>query len=206
MNNKRQTIWLVSMLSLMVVLSAYYLFSQDVNKMGGAGSTVAADNAGTTQISVDGVQNGSGQTEQTSASVSGSGQSDAAILQQMKSQQNATAGDNYFAAQENKTNDAYNKKIEQLMNIITNSKNDNTKVTQAENQMSTLEDSQVKAQDIAENLQQQYPNAMMQQTDSGWQVTVESSDLKPDQAVKILDMVTKQMGVSADQVSVKFVK
>lgn len=29
MNNKRQTIWLVSMLSLMVVLSAYYLFTQD---------------------------------------------------------------------------------------------------------------------------------------------------------------------------------
>ncbi|MEI7024667.1 SpoIIIAH-like family protein [Paenibacillus sp. y28] len=30
MNNKRQTIWLVSMLSLMVVLSAYYLFTDDV--------------------------------------------------------------------------------------------------------------------------------------------------------------------------------
>ncbi|OAB44151.1 SpoIIIAH-like family protein [Paenibacillus glacialis] len=29
MNNKRQTIWLVSMLSLMVVLSAYYLFTED---------------------------------------------------------------------------------------------------------------------------------------------------------------------------------
>ena len=30
MNTKRQTVWLVSMLSLMVVLSAYYLFTQDV--------------------------------------------------------------------------------------------------------------------------------------------------------------------------------
>lgn len=30
MNNKRQTIWLVSMLSLMVILSAYYLFTEDV--------------------------------------------------------------------------------------------------------------------------------------------------------------------------------
>lgn len=33
MNSKRQTIWLVSMLSLMVVLSAYYLFTEDVNKL-----------------------------------------------------------------------------------------------------------------------------------------------------------------------------
>jgi len=32
MNSKRQTIWLVSMLSLMVVLSAYYLFTDDPNK------------------------------------------------------------------------------------------------------------------------------------------------------------------------------
>ncbi|WP_079910799.1 SpoIIIAH-like family protein [Paenibacillus sp. 32352] len=33
MNTKRQTIWLVSMLSLMVVLSAYYLFTEDVSKL-----------------------------------------------------------------------------------------------------------------------------------------------------------------------------
>lgn len=31
MNTKRQTIWLVSMLSLMVVLSAYYLFTEDTS-------------------------------------------------------------------------------------------------------------------------------------------------------------------------------
>jgi len=30
MNTKRQTVWLVSMLSLMVILSAYYLFTEDV--------------------------------------------------------------------------------------------------------------------------------------------------------------------------------
>ncbi|TBL79879.1 SpoIIIAH-like family protein [Paenibacillus thalictri] len=33
MNPKRQTVWLVSMLSLMVVLSAYYLFTEDVNQL-----------------------------------------------------------------------------------------------------------------------------------------------------------------------------
>jgi stage III sporulation protein AH len=33
MNAKRQTIWLVSMLSLMVVLSAYYLFTEDASKV-----------------------------------------------------------------------------------------------------------------------------------------------------------------------------
>jgi stage III sporulation protein AH len=50
MNAKRQTIWLVSMLSLMVVLSAYYLFTEDVNKLNLA-NTDAAKNP--TEIKVD---------------------------------------------------------------------------------------------------------------------------------------------------------
>ncbi|CAG7612437.1 Stage III sporulation protein AH [Paenibacillus solanacearum] len=40
MNSKRQTVWLVSMLSLMVVLSAYYLFTEDAStiEVGQSGS------------------------------------------------------------------------------------------------------------------------------------------------------------------------
>lgn len=44
MNGKRQTIWLVSMLSLMVVLSAYYLFTED------SGATVPKETAGAMQV------------------------------------------------------------------------------------------------------------------------------------------------------------
>ncbi|WP_028544144.1 SpoIIIAH-like family protein [Paenibacillus taiwanensis] len=39
MNTKRQTIWLVSMLSLMVVLSAYYLFTEDTTSKQAATGT-----------------------------------------------------------------------------------------------------------------------------------------------------------------------
>ena len=48
MNSKRQTIWLVSMLSLMVVLSAYYLFTEDASKL-----DTAQDASETEQINVD---------------------------------------------------------------------------------------------------------------------------------------------------------
>jgi stage III sporulation protein AH len=48
MNSKRQTIWLVSMLSLMVVLSAYYLFSTDASKL-----DKTKDAAQTQEIKVD---------------------------------------------------------------------------------------------------------------------------------------------------------
>ncbi|KAI7258323.1 hypothetical protein KC345_g10578 [Hortaea werneckii] len=44
MKGKRQTIWLVSMLSLMVVLSAYYLFTEDT------GASIPKETAGTIQV------------------------------------------------------------------------------------------------------------------------------------------------------------
>lgn len=55
MKGKRQTIWLVSMLSLMVVLSAYYLFTEDT------GASMPKETAGT--IQVDSANNGTGGTD-----------------------------------------------------------------------------------------------------------------------------------------------
>ncbi|MBM7564372.1 SpoIIIAH-like family protein [Paenibacillus sacheonensis] len=56
MNNKRQTIWLVSMLSLMVILSAYYLFTEDV-------TTPSSD-----IVTTDGTQQQSANSDATEAS------------------------------------------------------------------------------------------------------------------------------------------
>jgi stage III sporulation protein AH len=53
MNSKRQTIWLVSMLSLMVILSAYYLFTGDVNKLDKSATTNDSTTASTQGISID---------------------------------------------------------------------------------------------------------------------------------------------------------
>ncbi|UQZ32544.1 mutants block sporulation after engulfment (stage III sporulation) [Paenibacillus sp. PK3_47] len=55
MKGKRQTIWLVSMLSLMVVLSAYYLFTED------SGTSIPQETAGS--IQVDTVKDGAGNSD-----------------------------------------------------------------------------------------------------------------------------------------------
>lgn len=57
MKGKRQTIWLVSMLSLMVVLSAYYLFTED------SGTSLPQETAGS--IQVDTVKDGAGSADST---------------------------------------------------------------------------------------------------------------------------------------------
>lgn len=71
MNTKRQTIWLVSMLSLMVVLSAYYLFTEDVSKL-----DLAAQNAPQEQVTVDTKEAGqtTGQTADKAADKAAAGQ------------------------------------------------------------------------------------------------------------------------------------
>ncbi|NEW06215.1 SpoIIIAH-like family protein [Paenibacillus sp. SYP-B3998] len=62
MNAKRQTIWLVSMLSLMVVLSAYYLFTEDVNKLDLA-STETATKPQEVKIDMSQVDPATGKTD-----------------------------------------------------------------------------------------------------------------------------------------------
>lgn len=73
MNGKRQTIWLVSMLSLMVVLSAYYLFTED------SGVSSPKETAGT--IQVDSVK----QSGTTDSAASDSG----AVVSEVTTQDNA---------------------------------------------------------------------------------------------------------------------
>ncbi|MFB5268372.1 SpoIIIAH-like family protein [Paenibacillus enshidis] len=90
MNNKRQTIWLVSMLSLMVVLSAYYLFTEDTGTAtdpvadstqvdGGATATPGtgdSDELTVNEVVTEGGDAASGQeaSDQTAAGESASGE------------------------------------------------------------------------------------------------------------------------------------
>jgi stage III sporulation protein AH len=53
MNAKRQTIWLVSMLSLMVVLSAYYLFTEDSAKVDMTTASGSLDSTAAAPVTLD---------------------------------------------------------------------------------------------------------------------------------------------------------
>lgn len=79
MNNKRQTIWLVSMLSLMVILSAYYLFTDDSgpsapkvaestqasNPKSSEGTPAKSDELVLNEITPEGIVGDSGASEET---------------------------------------------------------------------------------------------------------------------------------------------
>ncbi|QYR20005.1 SpoIIIAH-like family protein [Paenibacillus sp. sptzw28] len=65
MNTKRQTVWLVSMLSLMVILSAYYLFTEDVNPS----SDMLTDSTQQEQVTTDATEASGNTTLQNGISV-----------------------------------------------------------------------------------------------------------------------------------------
>jgi stage III sporulation protein AH len=78
-------------------------------------------------------------------------------------------------------------------------------VAMAQKELSALEEKEDKIFDIEEKLQQQYANAVVHPDGDNYQVIVVSEKLGAKDAVNIMDLVIKELGVSQDKVSVQYV-
>jgi len=260
MKSKRQTIWLVSMLSLMVILSAYYLFTEDgstkgktidgqvasMDKNGGAqnglstlnnqddmiitevdpgksldsslatdDNAVASTDEGSKGGAADdgkepakqGKDDKGKQSENTGDKSKDSSAkedtSDEEVLKQLESQ--GTLGlDNLTAYQAERVNNN-NKKYDDLMRIMNDDSKTLEDAASAQKELSALEEKEGKIYDIEEKLQQQYSNAIVKENGDNYQVLVVSEKLEAKDAVSIMDLVIKELGVSQDKVSVQYV-
>ncbi|MNM97470.1 SpoIIIAH-like protein [compost metagenome] len=54
-------------------------------------------------------------------------------------------------------------------------------------------------------MKQQYANAVVQEADDKYKVVVVSEKMEAKEAVSIMDLVIKELGVSQDKVSVQYV-
>lgn len=235
MNTKRQTIWLVSMLSLMVVLSAYYLFTEDVNKL-----NTATDKTAQEEIKVNTEQIDPGKGEQAvngglaSGTAAGStkeaqGQStdkaadkttdksagkatdksgdkaaatDAQVLEQLGQ---AKSGSDYFADLAYKRNQDFGKKIEELQNILGDTKKSTDEIAKASDQFDSLQTMEAKIENLEDLLGQTYSNAIVLPEDNRYKAVVQvSGKLDAKQAQTIIDMMIKELGVTKDVVSVQY--
>ncbi|WP_338551839.1 SpoIIIAH-like family protein [Paenibacillus sp. KS-LC4] len=201
MNTKRQTIWLVSMLSLMVVLSAYYLFTQDAsspdlltdNTQQERAVTQGATEAAGSGIVVDEVQHGAD---------NGLSAADKEVLEQYEQGGAATS---VFADIQQKRTQENNEELDKLMADIANTQVDKEKSTEAAKQLSMLEEKNVKLTELEEQLMQNYESAIVDEENNVYKVVVASEKLEKNQAADIVDLVMKKMEINADQVSVQFV-
>lgn len=262
MKSKRQTIWLVSMLSLMVILSAYYLFTEDRSTKGkntdgqvatmdqNGGSLNSLDSlnsqddmvinevdAGKTQddslatddsaagVSADkgtkdgaaddgkeparqdkddkGKQPNKADDKSTKDSSATENTSDEDVLKQLESQ-GISGLDNLTAYQAERSNNN-NKKYDELMRAMNDESKTLEEAAMAQKELSALEEKEDKIYDIEEKLQQQYSNAIVKESGDNYQVLVVSEKLEAKDAVSIMDLVIKELGVSQDKVSVQYV-
>ncbi|MDO3677043.1 SpoIIIAH-like family protein [Paenibacillus ehimensis] len=306
MNSKRQTIWLVSMLSLMVVLSAYYLFTEDVGNVEVTGTTpkemtinagqtdamhpAATDaNAGPRGEQKPGQkpemkpeqkpevkpeqkpeqkpemkpeqkpevkpeqkpevkpeqkpevkpepkpegkpeqkpegkpeQKPEGKPEQkpgkgdksssTGAETSSiaaqpvsKNETDAKVLQQVQAQAHAQSGSDYFTNLQLKRDEENAKKAEQLLTIISDTKQTAEAAVKAQEELRKIEDMEAKVTNLEESLTKDFPQAVVTQDANKWKVTVQASKLEKSQALSIIDKTIKELNVGPDSVSVQMV-
>jgi stage III sporulation protein AH len=179
MKFNRQKIWFVSMLSLMAVLSAYYLLTEEV-----AEKNVAQLPAQTTQVAID-----------PPAEVV-----DEQVLQQLEQAEQA----DFFATFHMKQRDQLAKDTEKYMKIITNPESSTEAISSALAAMQQLEDRSEALTQLQETLQEHYADAIIQNEQEQWKVTVQSDRLERAQAVDIVQLVTRQLQVEPETVTVEY--
>ncbi|WP_167746961.1 SpoIIIAH-like family protein [Cohnella luojiensis] len=217
MNNKRQTIWLVSMLSLMVILSAYYLFTEDAPTVTNTETTQLADaekatNPGGVSVTevdqstdeltgsaTDGTAN---ETQGVEGDPEGISPEDQEVLKGLTE----IRGNQLFDQKLLEYQENLSKKAEELR-----AKSVNTKLTQEETaaameELYRLEDMDSRITSLQEKLLQEYDNAVVEEVDTNFKVIVLSDKLEKKQAVNIVEMATKELDVTPDRVSVQYVQ
>lgn len=184
MKFNRQKIWFFSMLGLMMVLSAYYLLSEDV------------------QQPIDAPQVNSSQTpEQVEVSAGEVREvTDEEVIKQLEQQ----GGEDYFTSYHMKQRDELARETEKYMKIITDPEASTQAISSAMTAMQQLEDRSEQVTELQEKLQQHFSDVIIEQKNENLKVIVQAGELKRDQAVHIVQMVTESLKIAPERVSVQY--
>ncbi len=220
MNTRRQTIWLVSMLSLMVILSAYYLFTDNVGEVDIASEhedqhTTILDAVEVTEHSelseLDELLALAAKDQQVGdQTVASGGESavisggDQRIIDKVKA--GAQTGEEVLAAIDMQRTEALKKETERLMEIALDPKKSVEEVASAENQLQQIEENQARVSDLEDQLMREYENVIITEDKGLWNVIVQTDKMQRSEVVTIIDMVNEELQVSPSRISVEYVK
>lgn len=228
MNNKRQTIWLVSMLSLMVILSAYYLFTEDVaptdnasstqqTELVDAGKASGANPDGIVVTEVEGIteeipgaetdgalgEAGPGVVADPNQTETESvSPEDEAVIKGMAN----LKGSQMLDQTAKERMEIVSKRAEDLSAIIADAKVSQEELSKAAEELYRLEDTDERITSLQEKLLQDFDNAVVSEEDTNFKVIVLSDKLEKKQAVGIIDMAIKELNITPDRVTVQYVQ
>jgi stage III sporulation protein AH len=200
---QRQTTWMVSILTLMVVLSAYYLMTGDVNNMKAVTSETNEGQVETIELS--------GELQGENA-VLGEHSGEAVVGEGAATSENGQATDLTLGA--SNISDFFDKyrldrnnfrliQIEKLYEIISDSKNSTAEqIVEAQTKIEEMTSLEYTETVIEELLAADYGDAVVMSEGNHVKVVVNAKELTSEQVVQIINMVTEQMSIPATMVSV----
>jgi len=208
MNKKRQTVWLVSMLSIMVVLSAYYLFTDD------GGDVDQAANGDANSIVVD-LLNDEGMLEWTDdmttaledANPTGdkaaeeTALTDEDILERVDAWE--VSGMNEFLTMEMLQEDEFARELEEWNAIINDAEKSEAEIAEAMEKISELQMQQDAIDEIEGQLKSQYANAVVLRQNDAWKVVVQAEKLEKSEALSIIELVMDKLGAHPSDIRVE---
>lgn len=203
MNTKRQTIWLVSMLSLMVVLSAYYLFTQEIGGKDKVSDANHLQNVAEVTTTEDGAATAVTGTNEDGSSYKISAL-DQTVLQQLQAEGYFESG--VFSELLTKREQQYEQEANRINAVIADVKTDAQTSVAALAEMEQLENKMDKVSQLEHDLMQTYEVALVsEEVEDKYKVVVTSDVLEKKQAAQIIDQVIAVMEVRPEQVSVQFI-
>lgn len=193
MSGKRQTIWLVSMLFLMVVLSAYYLLTEQLDSKKQAGLTPlenAEQVANMGETSEEGSYQLTELDHEVLAQLESDGYFSASVFSQI-----LTDRDEQYLEEENKL-------LAQIADVTL----DGEQSVSALAELEQLEAKNERKLTLENLLLQQYEMALVSEEENNkFKVVVASDQLEKKEAAAIIEQVITTLEVNPEQVSVQFV-
>ncbi len=188
MNTRKQKIWLISMLSLMVLLSAYYLFTDDLNQLD---DQKLAQGEGTTAEDLGAAYD---------SQFTGGGEfllSDEEILAEVESLQASAHLLDQFDSWQYTRDQQLKEKFDEIHGIVTDPAQPSESMAQAYEQLHQLEEQHHIIQSLEEQLMEEFANAIITPQDNGeYHVRIMAEHLEKSQAVSIIETVAEQLGIS----------
>lgn len=186
MSMNKQTVWLVTMLTLMVVLSAYYIVTGPSEPVGQtANENEEAKETADVKVDIKTVDSAK-QSEKTEE-----------VLDK--------ANDDYFVAYQLQRNTLRQKMTEDYMKVLTNPDASKEQLEEARNKIDELMKVD-KQETVLEELirKEGYNDAVVITGDSHVDVIVQSDKLTHAQAVKLISLVKQHLDISPMNVSVAY--
>jgi stage III sporulation protein AH len=199
LNTRRQTVWLVSMLGLMVVLSAYYLFTDNVDDLN------VADNGSYSDVQVDMTDPSSDHSDDVlhlSEGLWEEWKTDEEILEEYEAKE--TSAFDYFTSLHLERMEKFAEQIENQMEIINDASSTDSAIQMALEEYNRLEELQSKLIDVEEQLMSEFENVYISEEEGAWKVIVKADHLEASQAVSIIDLVSDALDVKAASIQVQY--